>query len=56
MFYKIFKIFVLRIYNESWISDTEHDPPSISNSSFHVEADIWDLSLLCDFFMFFHVL
>ena len=34
---------------QSWISDIQYDPPSNSNFSFYVEADILNLLFLCDF-------
>ena len=37
------------------MSDTEYDRSGNSNLSFHVGADILNLLLLYEFFMFFHV-
>ena len=37
------------------MSDTEYDPLSNSNFSFHVGTDILNLLILYDFFIFFHV-
>ena len=37
------------------MSDTEYEPTDNSNSSFHVGADILNLLLLYELFMFFHV-
>ena len=37
------------------MSDTEYDPPGNSKLSFHVVADIMNLLLLYELFMFFHV-
>ena len=36
------------------MSDIEYDPSGNSNSSFHVGADILNLLLLYEHFMFFH--
>ena len=45
MFFKIYG-------KQSWISDTEFDPSGSSNSSFYVGADILNLLLLYEFFIF----
>ena len=37
------------------MTDTEYDLSGNSNSSFYVGADILNLLLLHDFFIFFHV-
>ena len=37
------------------MSETEYEPSGNSNLSFHAGADILNLLLLYDIFMFFHV-
>ena len=52
----IFSPYFFKIYSkQSLIFDTEYDPSGNSNLSFHVWADILNLLLLCELFMFFHV-
>ena len=49
-------MFFLYLYSKyCWISDTEYDPSGDSKSSFKVGADIVNLLLLYDFFVFFYV-
>ena len=44
------------IYSKEFgISDTEYDPTSNSNLSFHADLGILNLLLLYDFLVFFHV-
>ena len=48
-------VFSLNTQNNLEISDTECDPSGNSNLSFQARADILNLLLLYDLFMFFHI-